>query len=250
MLACGGFEWNPELVKAHIGYAVSPLSPPNNVGDGLTMATEVGAKLANLDKATWIPVRYSGEEYCDRPYVRSGGHGQMPGEIIVNRRGRRFTNETLNYNDIGRNMTHFDPNIYEYDNHPSYVIGDRFCAARLAAGGVAGHPIGTGAEVGSGTREEDGPERVVGRRHLERVDDPSDGHRIQGALVRRPVHDDAEQPVVGVDTNSLGGTVVGHRRVALNSIYPPHRHQWKYLYIKAYDESIPYAKTQPRRPFP
>jgi 3-oxosteroid 1-dehydrogenase len=51
----------------------------------------------------------------------------------VNRRGRRFTNETLNYNDIGRNMTHFDPDSYEYDNHPSFVIGDRYSLERLAA---------------------------------------------------------------------------------------------------------------------
>ena len=42
VLACGGFEWNPELVRAHIGYDVKPLSPPNNVGDGLTMAIEAG----------------------------------------------------------------------------------------------------------------------------------------------------------------------------------------------------------------
>ena len=131
ILASGGFEWNRDLWDAFMAVPWDgPATPPVNEGDGLIMAAAAGAKLANLDKATWIPVRYAGEEYCDRPYVRSGGHGQMPGEIIVNRRGRRFTNETLNYNDIGRNMTHFDPNIYEYDNHPSYVIGDRSCFTR------------------------------------------------------------------------------------------------------------------------
>jgi succinate dehydrogenase/fumarate reductase flavoprotein subunit len=125
-----------------------------NEGDGLIMAAAAGAKLANLDKATWIPVRYSGEEYCDRPYVRSGGHGQMPGEIIVNTRGRRFTNETLNYNDIGRIMTHFDPGLYEYDNHPSYVIGDRWCLARLLAGGPSlGPDQGDGWVVADTLRE-------------------------------------------------------------------------------------------------
>src|SRR5579859_399315 len=138
ILASGGFEWNRDLWDAFMGVPWDgPATPPVNEGDGLIMAAAAGAKLANLDKATWIPVRYSGEEYCDRPYVRSGGHGQMPGEIIVNTRGRRFTNETLNYNDIGRIMTHFDPNSYSYDNHPSYVIGDRRTLARLQAGGPA-----------------------------------------------------------------------------------------------------------------
>jgi 3-oxosteroid 1-dehydrogenase len=145
ILASGGFEWNRDLWDAFMAVPWDgPATPPVNEGDGLIMAAAAGAKLANLDKATWIPVRYAGEEYCDRPYVRSGGHGQMPGEIIVNRRGRRFTNETLNYNDIGRNMTHFDPNIYEYDNHPSYVIGDRLCLARLSANPALGPDQGDG----------------------------------------------------------------------------------------------------------
>jgi 3-oxosteroid 1-dehydrogenase len=138
VLASGGFEWNRDLWDAFLAVPWDgPATPPVNEGDGLIMAAAAGAKLANLDKATWIPVRYSGEEYCGRPYVRSGGHGQMPGEIIVNRRGRRFTNESLNYNDIGRNMTHFDPSTYEYDNHPSYVIGDKHTLERLRAGGPA-----------------------------------------------------------------------------------------------------------------
>ena len=155
ILASGGFEWNRDLWDAFMAVPWDgPATPPVNEGDGLIMAAAAGAKLANLDKATWIPVRYAGEEYCDRPYVRSGGHGQMPGEIIVNRRGLRFTNETLNYNDIGRNMTHFDPNIYEYDNHPSYVIGDRLCLSRLFAGGPAlGPDQGDGWVVADTLRE-------------------------------------------------------------------------------------------------
>jgi 3-oxosteroid 1-dehydrogenase len=51
--------------------------------------------------------------------------------MIVNRKGRRFANETLNYNDIGRLMSHFDPHTYEYDNHPCFAIGDQHCLARL-----------------------------------------------------------------------------------------------------------------------
>jgi 3-oxosteroid 1-dehydrogenase len=155
ILASGGFEWNRDLWDAFMGVPWDgPATPPVNEGDGLIMAAAAGAKLANLDKATWIPVRYSGEEYCERPYVRSGGHGQMPGEIIVNRQGRRFTNETLNYNDIGRIMTHFDPATYEYDNHPSYVIGDRSCLARLSAGGpVLGPDQGDGWVTADTLRE-------------------------------------------------------------------------------------------------
>ena len=96
-------------------------------------ATEAVTPLkANLDKATWIPSRYLGEEYDGRPYLRGGLPGGMPGEIMVNGSGRRFANENLNYNDIGRPMTYFDPHVYEYVNHPAFAIGDRTAKERIS----------------------------------------------------------------------------------------------------------------------
>ena len=48
VLACGGFEWNDDMVRAFIGREVFPLSPPHNEGDGHRMAMEAGAALANM----------------------------------------------------------------------------------------------------------------------------------------------------------------------------------------------------------
>jgi succinate dehydrogenase/fumarate reductase flavoprotein subunit len=133
VLASGGFEWNRDLWDAFMGVPWDgPASPPGNEGDGLIMAARAGAKLANLDKATWIPSRYLGEEYDGRPYLRGGLPGGLPGEILVNEAGRRFANENLNYNDIGRPMTYFDPHVYEYVNHPCFAIGDRVAKERLS----------------------------------------------------------------------------------------------------------------------
>jgi len=127
VLASGGYEWNRELWDTFMAVPYDgPATPPYNRGDGLLMAAALGAKLSNLDKATWIPRAYVGEEYDGHPSMPSGGgYGQHPGEIIVNRRGRRFTSETLPYNDIGRVIMHFDPHTYEFDNHPCYMIGDK-----------------------------------------------------------------------------------------------------------------------------
>lgn len=126
ILASGGFEWNRELWTAFTAVPWDgPATPPGNRGDGLMMAAQAGAKLANLDKVTWCQARYLGETYEGEPYMRSTMSGAYPGEILVNRKGRRFTNETLNYNDIGRIFTHFDPNTYEYDNYPAFAVGDR-----------------------------------------------------------------------------------------------------------------------------
>jgi succinate dehydrogenase/fumarate reductase flavoprotein subunit len=134
VIASGGFEWNRDLWDAFMAVPWDgPASPPYNEGDGLIMAARAGAKLGNLDKGTWIHGRYIGEDYDGKPYIRMGVFGGAPGEILVNRAGRRFTNENLNYNDIGRPMTYFDPHVYEYVNHPCFAVTDDFGRERVTA---------------------------------------------------------------------------------------------------------------------
>src|SRR5205814_1541718 len=58
VLACGGFEWNREMVNAFIGYDVKPLSPLNNVGDGLVMAMEAGGQIANMNSYWGQPAMF------------------------------------------------------------------------------------------------------------------------------------------------------------------------------------------------
>ena len=48
VLACGGFEWNAEMVQTYIGYEVKPMTPWSNTGDGHLMAMEVGAKMGAM----------------------------------------------------------------------------------------------------------------------------------------------------------------------------------------------------------
>ncbi len=128
VLACGGFEWSAELVRAHIGYEVQPLTPPNNVGDGLRMATEVGAKLANLDSYWGTPAMFD-------PAFRDA-NGQLvpqfewgrgaPSSIVVNRKGNRFANEALPYNDFPKAFGTYDPQAVEFPNAgPGFLIFDK-----------------------------------------------------------------------------------------------------------------------------
>ena len=127
VLACGGFEWNPELVRAHIGYDVKPLSPPNNVGDGLTMASEAGAKLANLDSYWGTPVMFDPDVTRGGELVPQFEWGRgAPASIVVNRKGRRFANEALPYNDFPKAFGTFDPEAVEFPNAgPGFMIFDR-----------------------------------------------------------------------------------------------------------------------------
>ena len=71
VLACGGFEWNEELQKKFLPGVIShPNTPPFNEGDGLIMAAEMGADLANMNEAWWMPSTHvPGDQYEGRPYI-------------------------------------------------------------------------------------------------------------------------------------------------------------------------------------
>jgi succinate dehydrogenase/fumarate reductase flavoprotein subunit len=128
LLASGGFEWNEMLVKSFIGVGIeAPLSPPFNDGDALKMASRAGARLAQTGTAWWVPsVTIGGETVDGRPSHRLFPMAKgLPGAIGVNRYGRRFANEALNYNDYGHEMRAFDSHAYEFPNLPAWVILDR-----------------------------------------------------------------------------------------------------------------------------
>lgn len=127
LIATGGFEWNADLCARFLqGIPAFPATPPSCEGDGLIMAQRVGAKLANMTEAWWCPaVQIPGEEYDGAPLARSEFSSRcLPHSIIVNRHGRRFVNESLNYNDVGKPFWNFDSSRYESANQPAWLIAD------------------------------------------------------------------------------------------------------------------------------
>jgi hypothetical protein len=109
VLANGGYEHNKELWSGLVRVPdPSPISPPYNRGDALKMGQQAGARLATLDQAIWA---------C--------ATGNQPGQICVNRAGRRFINEGLAYNDWGKVLGYFDPHTYTFPNIPAFVISNR-----------------------------------------------------------------------------------------------------------------------------
>ena len=114
ILASGGFEWNTKLTAQFLsGQSIYPQSPPANQGDGLRMAMAIGADLANLNEAWWCPVHLlPGEQYDGHPLHRGDFTTMrgLPHTMIVNRRGERFVNESLTYNDLTKVLLHLNPN--------------------------------------------------------------------------------------------------------------------------------------------
>ena len=126
VLACGGFEWNRQMVHDLIGYEVHPLSPPNNVGDGLVMAAEAGAAMVNLNSYWGTPAMFDpGVVDHGEPVPQFEGGRGMPGSIVVNGHGRRFANEGVPYNDFPKAFGMFDASRSERPNAaPGWLIFD------------------------------------------------------------------------------------------------------------------------------
>ena len=128
VIATGGFEWNDRLVKTFLrGPMTGPISVPECEGDGLLMAMEVGASLGNMANAWWMTSsKESSAAHRDAraSYLPCQSERTRPGTIMVNKYGKRFVNEALNYNALGYALHNFDADVYEFPNLPYWLIFD------------------------------------------------------------------------------------------------------------------------------
>ncbi|WP_188131236.1 FAD-dependent oxidoreductase [Paraburkholderia panacisoli] len=137
ILASGGFEWNEDLkAKFLSGPIPAPNSPPINEGDGLLMAMEVGADLANLSEVWHYPsVAIPGETYEGREMVRGiKAERSGPHIIWVNGQGKRFVNEASSYNAVGKIFFSPDTSLPAYRNLPAWAIFDSQYRAKYVVG--------------------------------------------------------------------------------------------------------------------
>ncbi|HEY3684726.1 MAG TPA: FAD-dependent oxidoreductase [Streptosporangiaceae bacterium] len=117
LLAAGGFEHNAGFRRAHTE-ATQPndgtwsVGNPGNTGEMLAAAMELGAATDYMDEAVWLLV----------PRAELGGSTlnvarQFARTILVNRHGKRFSNESNSYVELGRAM-------YANDAVPAWLVFD------------------------------------------------------------------------------------------------------------------------------
>ncbi|WP_104107733.1 FAD-dependent oxidoreductase [Nocardioides sp. 616] len=141
VLATGGFERDPDLVRSFLRGPVSN-SPgaPTNTGDGLRMAMRVGAALGVMREAWWVPVvtipGFSGEQYSGHGVQLVQRERTLPRTILVNGDGRRFTNEAANYNALGAVFHAFHPTRFAYENQPAWAVFDQGFVEQYGGYGV------------------------------------------------------------------------------------------------------------------
>lgn len=121
LLATGGFEWNEAFKAAFLrGPLTMPVSVRTNTGDGLRMAMKAGAMLSAMREAWWMPVVEAPLNPMGRMLFT--GERTLPGTIMVNRSGKRFTNEAANYNAFGAAFHEQDQNSCSWKNLPAWCV--------------------------------------------------------------------------------------------------------------------------------
>jgi succinate dehydrogenase/fumarate reductase flavoprotein subunit len=154
VLACGGFPHDLERIRKaypHLqrgGEHLSP-TPKSNTGDGVRMAESVGgtAPLQFKSASAWMPV--------SKVPLSKGRIGVFPhlldrykpGIIGVLRTGRRFTNESNSYHDVGAAMI----KACEGENETAmWLICDAATIAKYGLGYAKPAPLPVGPYVRNG----------------------------------------------------------------------------------------------------
>jgi 3-oxosteroid 1-dehydrogenase len=137
VIASGGFERNEGLARTFLrAPLLAPAGPPTNQGDGLLMGMSVGAALGNMSEAWWCPaMAVPGGSLDGAPlYAMLFSDCGMPGGVLVDARGRRFTDEAADYSSVGRAAAVFDAATYSFPAVASWLVFD---ARRRAERGFA-----------------------------------------------------------------------------------------------------------------
>jgi 3-oxosteroid 1-dehydrogenase len=131
MLATGGYEWNEQLKQQFLNRPLThPASPADlGRGDGLLLGLSVGAQVAGLGDAWWTPtveVAPAGTGINGAPTtIMSRVERGLPHTLIVNRQGRRFANESLNYYDFPATFGQVADTAEGPANLPAFLILDQ-----------------------------------------------------------------------------------------------------------------------------
>jgi len=155
ILACGGFEADPEMQSQHWQVRpVRPVSTTGNTGDGIRMAQDVGADLWHM----WHQHGSYGFKHPDPNCALGIRVKHLPGWIptqkdtsvpmswiLVNDQGQRFMNEYPPYlQDTGvRPIDHYDPEHQKFPFIPAFLIADEETRKMYPLGG----PVSNDATV-------------------------------------------------------------------------------------------------------
>lgn len=124
ILTCGGFGQNEEMKRDFLRiYPCYSLGAHTCTGDGILMGQAVGAALNKMNELCGALVHHFPGYKCGWYSLIQGDAGRKSC-VIVNKYGRRFTNEQSSYDTFYKALLRFNPDRDEWTNIPAYVIFD------------------------------------------------------------------------------------------------------------------------------
>ena len=140
VLAAGGFASDPKMRRALLPpVEFTSLAAGRAAGDGIRFGIDCGADLFGLGDG-WLGAVHRPDD--GRPPFLVVRELALPGSMLVNADGRRFVNEALGYNDVGRGLLAFDPARGRFFCAPAWLIFDAAFLARQSVLGIApGQPV-------------------------------------------------------------------------------------------------------------
>lgn len=140
VLACGGYEWDPEISERNFpGVPFQPSTVVTNRGDAWRMAEAAHAEIGNEGTCWgWPAYLIPGETLPEGvPLVRTSlVERALPHLVVVNARGERFVDESLPYHSILKAMiTRGDDGAFS--NLPAWHVFDQQFRDNYAFGPVA-----------------------------------------------------------------------------------------------------------------
>lgn len=135
VIATGGFAGSRQLRRAFLpSVEFEVLSAGRGQGDGLRIGLDCGAALFGIGDA-WLGATHSPGE--GRPSSLVVRELALPGSMLVNADGRRFVNEALGYNDVGKGMLAFDPARGSYHCANAWLVFDAAFRAKYPVLGIS-----------------------------------------------------------------------------------------------------------------
>lgn len=104
VLATGGFdhhtEWRDQFHYSSVSGSFS-LGAEGNTGDGIRLAQSLGADITLMDQAWWFPTLAPLPDADPQVMLAERA---LPGSLIVDQTGERFTNEAVDYMSFGQRI--------------------------------------------------------------------------------------------------------------------------------------------------
>lgn len=128
VLATGGYDWNPDFVRAFDALPeAGSMSPPTVTGDHIMMAARAGAIAVPARAPSQSPIFLGYKVPGEKIYGKNSYRMYLPGvphSIAVNRHGKRFANDGF-YPDVATKVARFDGQEDGQPNWPAWIIFDQ-----------------------------------------------------------------------------------------------------------------------------